>query len=96
MEACYQIGCLAALSGQRLERGEECLKLYLQRDLKPDEPTLASAHYRLGLLYEKKGGRDLARREYSAALELEPSHPEARDALKNLSRGGSGDPRVPR
>jgi tetratricopeptide (TPR) repeat protein len=75
MAACYQIGRLAVLSGQRLERGEECLKLYLQLDPKPDEPTLASAHYRLGLLYEKKGSRDLARREYSAAVGLEPSHP---------------------
>jgi tetratricopeptide (TPR) repeat protein len=83
--ACYHIGRVAALSGQRLERGEECLKLYLRRDPKPDEPSLASAHYRLGLLYEKKGSRDLARREYSAALELEPSRPDAREALKNRS-----------
>ena len=83
--ACYQIGQLAVLSGQRFERGEECLKRYLRHDPKPDEPSLASAHYRLGLLYQKHGSRDLARREYSAALELEPSYPEARDALKNLS-----------
>jgi tetratricopeptide (TPR) repeat protein len=85
MAACYEIGRVAVLSGQRLERGEECLKLYLQHDPLPDEPTLASAHYRLGLLYEKKGSRDLARREYSAALALEPSHPEAREALKKIS-----------
>lgn len=84
MAACYQIGRLAALSGQRLERGEECLKLYLRHDPKPDEPSLASAHYRLGLLYEKKDSRDLARREYSAALEREPSRSDAREALKNL------------
>jgi tetratricopeptide (TPR) repeat protein len=85
MAACYEIGRIAVLFGQRLERGEECLKLYLQHDPQPDEPTLASAHYRLGLLYEKKGNRDLARREYSAALALEPAHPEAREALKKIS-----------
>lgn len=83
--ACYEIGRVAILSGQRLERGEECLKLYLQHEPQPDEPSLASAHYRLGLLYEKKGSRDLARREYSAALALEPSHQEAREALKKIS-----------
>ena len=83
--ACYEIGRVAVLSGQRLERGEECLKLYLQHDPLPDEPTLASAHYRLGLLYEKKGSRELARREYSAALALEPAFPEAREALKKVS-----------
>ena len=85
MAACYQIGRLAILSGQRLERGEECLKLYLRHDPKPDEPSLASAHYRLGLIYEKRGSRDLARREYRTALEMEPSRPEVRDALKKIS-----------
>jgi tetratricopeptide (TPR) repeat protein len=85
MAACYEIGRVAVLSGQRLERGEECLKLYLQHDPLSDEPTPASAHYRLGLLYEKKGSRDLARREYSAALALEPFFPEAREALKKIS-----------
>ena len=33
---------------QRLERGKECLTLYLQHEPRPDEPSLASAHYRLG------------------------------------------------
>ena len=63
----------------------ECLKLYLQHSPKPDEPSLASAHYRLGMLYEKKGSRDLARREYSAALELDASRRDAREALKKIS-----------
>ncbi len=85
MAACYQIGRVAALSGQRLERGAECLRSYLQREPGPDEPSLASAHYRLGLLYEKIGNRDLARREYSAALEIEPTHADARQALKKIS-----------
>jgi tetratricopeptide (TPR) repeat protein len=85
MKACYQIGRVASLSGQRLDRGKECLTLYLQHEPKPDEPSLASAHYRLGLLYEKIGNRDLARREYSAALDLEPALPDARQALKKVS-----------
>jgi tetratricopeptide (TPR) repeat protein len=85
MAACYQIGSIAVLSGQRLDRGEECLKLYLQRDPKPDEPSLASAHYQLGLLYQKEGNRDLARREYSAALELDSARNDAREALKKIS-----------
>jgi tetratricopeptide (TPR) repeat protein len=85
MKACYQIGRVASLSGQRLERGKECLTLYLEHEPKSDEPSLASAHYRLGLLYEKIGNRDLARREYSAALDLEPALPDARRALKKVS-----------
>ncbi|HYR45604.1 MAG TPA: tetratricopeptide repeat protein [Thermoanaerobaculia bacterium] len=85
MTACYQIGRIAILSGQRLERAEQCLKLYLRREPKPDEPSLAWAHYRLGNLYERKGSRDLARREYAEALKLDPVHREARAALKKIS-----------
>jgi tetratricopeptide (TPR) repeat protein len=83
--ALFQIGVFAGTSGERLDRGEECLKLYLGLTPKPDEPSLVSAHYRLGLLYEKKGSRDLARREYTTALELDPSRQDARDALKKIS-----------
>ena len=78
--ACYQIGRIAAVSGERLDRGAECLKLYLTHSPKPEEPSLASAHYRLGLLYEKKGAKDLARSEYTAALDLDPTLQEARKA----------------
>ena len=35
----------------------------------------------LGLVYEKKGAREHARGEYAAALDLDPSLPEARKAL---------------
>lgn len=85
MAACYQIGRIAVLWGSRLERGEQCLKLYLRREPKADEPSLASAHHRLGALYEKTGRRELARREYAAALELDPSRRDAREALKKIS-----------
>ena len=79
--ACYQIGRVAAASGERIDRGVECLKLYLDRIPGPDEPSLAAAHYRLGVLYEKKGEKDLARREYAAASDLDPTLHEARQAL---------------
>jgi Tfp pilus assembly protein PilF len=75
----------SGVSGQNLERGEECLRRYLEHEPGPDEPSLASAHYRLGVLYEKSGSRELARREYSAALEIEPSLADAREALKKIS-----------
>lgn len=85
MEARYQIGRLASVSGQNLELGEECLRRYLEHEPGPEEPSLASAHYHLGVLYEKKGSRELARREYSAALEIQPSLADARQALKKIS-----------
>ncbi len=85
LTACYQIGRVALLSGERLDRGEECFKLYLQSEPKKDEPPLAWAHYRLGMLYEKKGNRDLAKREYQNALRIDPTHHDAKEALKKLS-----------
>ncbi len=83
-DALYQIGRTAALSGLRPERAEECLKKYLE--LKPGEgaPSPAWAHFRLGMVYEKKGVKELARAEYASAVSLDPSHEEAKKALKSL------------
>jgi Tfp pilus assembly protein PilF len=39
----------------------------------------------LGRIYEKKGSRDLARREYEAALKIDPALTNAQAALKKLS-----------
>ena len=82
--ACYAIGKTAALSGERLDRGVECLKRYLSRAPEPDEPSLAWAHYRLGAVYEKKRAIELAKAEYTAALSLDPMLKEARKALSSL------------
>jgi tetratricopeptide (TPR) repeat protein len=78
---CYAIGKTAALSGERLDRGVECLKLYLSHTPAPEEPSLAWAHYRLGTLYEKKDSKDLAKAEYAAAISLDPTLKDARKAL---------------
>jgi len=84
MNAYYQIGRMGALSGQNLDRAEECLRKYLQSKPKEGSPSLAWAHYRLGMVYEKKGKKQLAKIEYEAALRLDPDHRGAREALKNL------------
>jgi Tfp pilus assembly protein PilF len=72
---------VAASSGLRLDRGEEHQKRYLEHSPAGDEPSLASAHLQLGLIYERKKDRALARREYAAALELDPTLTQARQAL---------------
>jgi Tfp pilus assembly protein PilF len=36
------------------------------------------------MIYEKKGAKDLAREEYRATLQLQPSHQEAKKALAGL------------
>jgi predicted TPR repeat methyltransferase len=66
-----------------LERGEQALKAYMASPI-PTGPSIAHAHYRLGLIEEKKGAKDLARREYQAALRLDPGQQDASKALAAL------------
>lgn len=81
----YQIGRTAAVSGQNLDRGEEALKRYIAS---PPErgPAPANAHYRLGMIYDKKGSKDLARKEYQTAIQLNPKYEDAKKALAGLGR----------
>ncbi|HKV11515.1 MAG TPA: tetratricopeptide repeat protein [Thermoanaerobaculia bacterium] len=83
-DALYQIGKTGALSGQRLDRAEECLKRYLAHTPKPGSAPLANAHYRLGMVYEKKANKTLARTHYKKAVELDKGLKEAKEALSKL------------
>jgi tetratricopeptide (TPR) repeat protein len=82
----FQIGRTAALSGQNLDRGASALKTYLASPTPPNGPAPANAHYRLGMIYEKKGAKDLAREEYRTALQLNPRLEEAKKALGSLGK----------
>lgn len=86
LDALYQVGRLAALSGQRLAQGEAALREYLRHEPGPQNPRPAAAHWRLGMIHEHQGQPDLARREYETALELDPDLKEAREALRNLGK----------
>jgi tetratricopeptide (TPR) repeat protein len=83
--ALYQVGKTAALSGQRLDRGEECLKRYLTYTPKGDAPPLAGAWFRLAMVQEKKGDKAKAAESYRKSLELDPSNAEVRQGLARVS-----------
>lgn len=85
MPACFHLGRVAAMSGDRLERGEECLTRYVAYEPKKDEPQRPLALARLGQIYEKKGDRPAAKRAYENALKLDGSLKDAKDGLKRLS-----------
>ena len=86
LTALFQVGRTASLSGQNLDRGEAALKKYLASPTPDKAPAPANAHYRLGLIYEKKGAKDLARQEYQTALQLNPKLEDAQKALNALGR----------
>lgn len=81
----YATGRAAAASGRRLDAGEQGLKRYIAGAVpSPGEPTIATAHLRLGAIHERRGDRDKARASYETAIRLEPTLQAARDALAKL------------
>jgi len=84
--ALYQIGKLAALSGQFLDRGLASLRhcLELSQPAAADTPNHAAAHWRIGNILEKKNDAAGARAAYQAALKLDATLTQAADALKHL------------
>jgi tetratricopeptide (TPR) repeat protein len=84
MNAYYQLGKLGAVSGTHLDAAEQALKRYLTHKPHSHEASLAAAHGRLGMVYEKRGDRELARREYQNAVKLEPETEDFQEALKRV------------
>jgi tetratricopeptide (TPR) repeat protein len=85
MMAQFQLGRTAALSGQRLERGEQALRLWLSRiPTDARTVTIAGAHHRLGQILEQTGRSDAARTEFAEALRINPKNDEARKSLAAL------------
>lgn len=84
VEASFQTGRTAAMSGQRLDQGMAALERYLRYKPKAGEPPLAWAHYRLGRIHELRHDRVAAASAYEAALALNPQFTDARAALAAL------------
>jgi tetratricopeptide (TPR) repeat protein len=84
MPAYYYYGRASSLSGQHLAEAVRALERYLAYDPHEGDPPRSSAHYRLGLVYERMGDREKAKREFEASLRLEPTRDEVRSALKRV------------
>jgi tetratricopeptide (TPR) repeat protein len=85
LRSLYQIGRTGVFSGEKLERARAALQDYIAREPDPKQlPSVAHAHWRLGMLYAKLGRNGLARREYQTALKLDPKLEQAREALEDL------------
>lgn len=80
----YHYGRLAALSGKQLEQGKHYIEKYLQHTPAWNEPTIASAHYRLGNIYQKANDPERAREQYEITLKINSHHQQAQKALKDL------------
>lgn len=81
----FQIGRLAAISGQQLERGEQALKTWLAKPPKTASIAMqAGAHHRLGQIYARTNRRDAARAEFEEAVRINPKNEDAKKSLTDL------------
>jgi len=86
IDALYEIGRTAVFARRELDRGANALEQYLAGKPTPDMPSLAEGHWQLGLVEEKRGNRDAARRELETALKLDPDLRGAEDALERIGQ----------
>ena len=84
MSIVFAVGRTGALSGQNLDRAERALKSYLASPPATNPIPPANVHFRLGMVYEKQGRKDLAQAEYNTALQINPKLEDAAKALKAL------------
>lgn len=84
--ALYQVGRLAAVTGEYLDRGLAALRRCLALPVPtPNTPGHAAAHWRIGTILEKRKDLPGARTAYEAAVTLDPKFTPAADALKKLN-----------
>lgn len=83
-EALFQIGRIAAITGERPGQGLAALEKCLHQSAPPGQPSRAEVHWRIGEIREKQGDLDGARAGYEAALQLEPGFPAATAALNRI------------
>jgi tetratricopeptide (TPR) repeat protein len=82
--ALYQVGRLAAITGEAVDRGIVALQKCLALAPTAGAPGHEAVQWRLGNLCEKKGDRPAARTAYESALKLKPGFEEAAADLKRL------------
>ena len=83
----YQVGRLAAISGQHLPRGERLLRELAAApawNAVSFRPSKALVQYRLGMVLDKQGKKPEARAAYQSAIALDPDLKLAKDALAAL------------
>lgn len=82
----YQIGRIAAVTGQHLDEGAGALREYLSGNPQrhDSDPKDTHAWWRLGQIEAKRGDVEAARGAFQAALRLDPANEEAKQALAAL------------
>jgi tetratricopeptide (TPR) repeat protein len=86
MIAVFQVGKICVITESDLDEAEACFKRYLEVESPRNAPDWASAHWRLGLVYDLQGKPDLALAELHKAVELAPQNKEFKRSLKEIEK----------
>lgn len=75
------------LKREKPEEAEKLLRQYLaEAPTRNGYPRFATAHEWLGKLYESRGDKDAAAKEYQAAVQLDSKDKNARDSLRRVRK----------
>jgi tetratricopeptide (TPR) repeat protein len=80
----YQLAKAHLLLGDDLSAAESGFRRYIAAENRPAVPDLASAHWRLGMVYEKGGRFGEAKAEWERALKIDPTNKNAAADLDSL------------
>lgn len=83
----YSAGRNLISENKSLDRAEGYLRTFLTQDPEGTGPDHASAHWRLGQLFEKQGKRTEAIKAFEAALKIRPDFASAKKDLDRVSKG---------
>ena len=81
----YQLAKARLLAGDDLAAAEAGFREFIAAGKESGQVTIASAHWRLGQVFEKAGRPSEARVEWETALSLDAEHEGAREALSRLA-----------
>jgi len=84
--ALYQIGRTYVFAKDSLDKAERCFKQYLQIEPKKETPDWAAAHWRLGMVYDLQGKKNLAIAELEEAIRLDPKNKDYQKTLKEIKK----------
>ncbi len=80
----YQLAKARLETGVDLAAAADGFLMYIESERRPDNPPLAAAHWRRGMVFEALGRLGDAKTEWEAALEADPEYLEADEALRQL------------
>ncbi len=84
--ALYQVGRAHVIAKDSLDKAEMCFKEYLQTKPKWNNPPLSGAHWRLGMIYDLQGKKDLALAELNQAVSMDPKSKEYKKTLEEVNK----------